>query len=134
MPFRVLIVSHQPGAAGTLAQMCRLLGWQPMAATSMNDACRIAEECAFDLIVTDHYLPPNNGLSLIQLIRRQSSLRGAMPIIVTTSESAAIRSIQSSTLDAPQTPVEPVTLEKLQAVLNDGAELQGWQFNAGPFL
>lgn len=116
---RVLVVNHEQEAAGMLALMCDILGWQSTTATSMDKACAVAQTHNFDLVITDHYLPPDNGLVLIQRLRQ---LGLTMPAVVLTHEPKIAECIHSSFLKITRVLIEPWTLKALKAVLNESTQ------------
>ncbi|MGH7657768.1 MAG: sigma-54-dependent transcriptional regulator, partial [Gemmatimonadales bacterium] len=107
----ILCVDDEPSVGTVLEHALKRLGYQPILATSVNDAMRIVEERQVDLIVADYLMPGATGLDLLDRIE-QSGLR--VPVIIMTGYSSiehAVESIKKGAIDYLTKPVQIETLE-----------------------
>ena len=113
---RILIVDSKPVAADMAALMCATFGCLSTTASSLEEACTAAQQHAFDLIITDYYLPPDNGLMLICRLRQ---LGLEMPAVVMTDRASISGYLQPSILNIAKVLIKPFTRTALKTVLDE---------------
>ena len=89
----ILIVEDDEPFARTLAQALRLGfdgGFEVTVCGTSEEACQVLERAEFDLLIADHHLPGENGLSLIQ--RASQSHPGLETVFMTGVCSAELES------------------------------------------
>ncbi|PTX96696.1 DNA-binding response regulator [Opitutus sp. ER46] len=66
---RVLVVEDEEKTRDSVAEGLRLEEWQVTTAADGNEAIRLAESGAFDLLILDWMLPDRDGLEILQHLR-----------------------------------------------------------------
>ena len=75
-PLRVLVADDIPAVRYTLVVEMRDRGWLVDEATTGDEARRMLDSKAYDVLVTDIWMPGGDGISVIKAMRRtQPSLR-----------------------------------------------------------
>jgi two-component system phosphate regulon response regulator PhoB len=80
---RILVVEDDEATRTLLELILIEDGHRVITATSGEEALRLIEQEAFDLILTDHRLPGISGATLVRRIREHRRLR-SMPILLAT--------------------------------------------------
>jgi len=75
-PLRILLVEDHVDSADTLAQLLRLHEYEVSVARSVQGAIDIADQGAFDLLISDIRLPDGNGLDLMRRLQSNRPIRG----------------------------------------------------------
>ncbi len=83
---RLLVVEDHPDSAELLAELLEHHGHSVRIATTASDAIALANEQAFDVVLSDVGLPDASGYELMEQLRDRFSLKG---IAVTGSGRAA---------------------------------------------
>lgn len=86
---RVLVVDDFAGVRLFHASLLKGAGFSTEMAGSGEEALRMLEQGAFDLMVLDLIMPGMGGLEVLKRIRTQHSLE-KLPVIVITSEAEAV--------------------------------------------
>jgi DNA-binding response OmpR family regulator len=87
----VLIVDDEVLLARTLANALRDIGWEAVTADSTESAAvRLFPHHRFDVVVLDHRLPGESGVSLLERMRAERDMTPA--ILMTAYETASMRS------------------------------------------
>ena len=87
----VLIVDDEVLLARTLANALRDIGWEAVTADSAESAAvRLFPHHRFDVVVLDHRLPGESGVSLLERMRAEHDTTPA--ILMTAYETASMRS------------------------------------------
>jgi len=87
----VLIVDDEVLLARTLANALRDIGWEAVTADSAESAAvRLFPHHRFDVVVLDHRLPGESGVSLLERMRAERDMTPA--ILMTAYETASMRS------------------------------------------
>lgn len=110
MKGRVLVVDDEPAMRRTLHDLLRLEGYEVHTAPNGEEALRILEEEAFDLLILDLRMP---GLSGTEVLRRLSDLGKDIGVIVLTghgSMESAIEALRRRAYDYLLKPVSPEEL------------------------
>lgn len=81
----ILAIDDSPSIRLMVAHTIRTAGYNVVEASDGNEALKIAEEGAFDMVFTDQNMPGLDGLSLIRKLRDNPRYK-ATPIIVLTTE------------------------------------------------
>jgi DNA-binding response OmpR family regulator len=72
---RVLVVDDYPGAADAACLLLRLLGHEPLAATTGEQALKHAASFAPDIVVLDLGLPDMSGFDVARVLRQRPGKR-----------------------------------------------------------
>ena len=75
----ILIIDDEPGISGLMREALTRFGFAVETAASGRQGLRRVQEAAFDLVITDMYLPDLNGACIVRHIRR--SERPHTPVI-----------------------------------------------------
>ncbi len=78
----ILIIDDEPGISGLMREALTRFGYAVETAASGRQGLRRLQEGAFDLVVTDMYMPDLDGACIIRHIRR--SERPHTPVIGTS--------------------------------------------------
>ena len=113
--FRVLLVDDVPLNLKVLAAMLRKLETEPLTADSGEEALELLKREQVDLILTDMWMPSMNGAELAAAIRNVSDY-DRIPVIAVTADAEAGSNFSQEHLSGLL--LKPVTLEKLDALLN----------------
>jgi CheY-like chemotaxis protein len=70
----ILVVDDHDDTLRSMTMLLTRLGYEVLAAESMTDALRIAEERHFDILLSDIGLPDGNGLELLKKIRARRNV------------------------------------------------------------
>ena len=84
VPPRVLVVEDELKTRDSLVEGFRLESWTVFAAGSGDEALALIDRESLDLIVLDWMLPDQDGIELLQHIRRRSE---HMPVLMLTARS-----------------------------------------------
>jgi CheY-like chemotaxis protein len=71
---RILVVDDHDDTLRSMTMLLTRLGYEVLAAETMTDALRIAEEQDFDILLSDIGLPDGNGLDLLRKIRARRNV------------------------------------------------------------
>ena len=69
---RILLVDDDANLLLTHGEMLRRAGHQVVTATNGNEALRLAEQSAFDLMITDIIMPDKEGIETILTLRERT--------------------------------------------------------------
>ncbi len=111
---RVLIVESHPEAAGLLALKCDIIGCQSVIAHSREEALIIIQDTGIDLMIVDHFLPPMDGLALIERIR---DLDINVPAILLLGKDERISLRRQAWLRIVGTLTKPISLREFRTML-----------------
>lgn len=70
----ILVVDDHGDTLRSMTMLLTRLGYEVLAAETMTDALRIAEEQHFDILLSDIGLPDGNGLDLLKKIRARRNV------------------------------------------------------------
>lgn len=82
----VLVVDDAPDVTEMIALLLKHAGYEVATADSATTALRLANEKAFDLVISDIGMPEMNGYELAEFLRRRAEYHGT-PIIALTGYS-----------------------------------------------
>lgn len=80
---QVLVVDDDPDASDSTATLIRLAGFEARTATSGEEALRVADECAPDVVLLDLMMPGMDGYELAARLRDRVAWR--RPLLVAVS-------------------------------------------------
>jgi DNA-binding response OmpR family regulator len=108
---KVLLVEDEATLRDTLALNLRSEGYDVVTASDGLSGLRLAREQAPDLVIVDLMLPELDGLSLVRMLRRDSTV----PIIILTARGTEIDKIAGLETGADDYVVKPFSLGELLA-------------------
>jgi len=73
---RLLLVEDHDTTRASLTQLLERRGYRVTSAATVFEALNVAEQNAFDVVLSDIGLPDGDGFSLMQELRRRHGLRG----------------------------------------------------------
>ena len=111
MAGRILVVDDERVVTEVVERYLRLEEFEVCLASDGNEALRIAQEWAPDLVVLDLMLPGVDGLEVCRRIRQQ----GQMPIIMLTAKGEEVDRIVGLELGADDYVVKPFSPRELVA-------------------
>jgi CheY-like chemotaxis protein len=116
-PVRVLFVDDHPDARALARVQLELEGFEVVEAENGIEALRVFDEVPVDVVVTDIFMPDEDGIELIQDLRRR---RPKLPIVAITGggphhDTVALR--VAAALGAGAMLLKPVDAEDLVAAI-----------------
>jgi DNA-binding response OmpR family regulator len=122
---RVLVVEDEPYTRQVIGMRLGFAGFDVDEAECSHDAIRLYDEHPFDVVVTDIFLPGEDGISLIQDLRRR---RPDLPIVAITGggvhhDLSALR--VAAALGAGALLVKPFRAEELVAAVRRVLQIAG---------
>ena len=80
---KILLVDDEKKFLNSIAERLRLMGHDPIKASSGRKALALARESGFDLAIVDLKMPGMNGLEVCRAVRRNDQLT-KMKVLITT--------------------------------------------------
>jgi CheY-like chemotaxis protein len=111
---RVLVVDDHDDTLRSMTMLLTRLGYEVLAAETMTDALRIAEEQHFDILLSDIGLPDGNGLDLLRKIRARRNVP-ALALSGFGMDEDIDRSREAGFSDHL---TKPVSIDRLQAAIS----------------
>lgn len=119
MTLRALVVDDSPLLRKSLiAALRRIEGMTCVEATDGGDALKRLTRESFDILITDINMPVMDGLKLIAAVR-QPPVEQALPIVVITTEAAAVDRDRALALGANRYMVKPVQAPDVIAAVRE---------------
>ena len=109
---RILVVEDEPGIAFALKADLETEGYAVTVATTGNDALRLAQPDAFDLILLDIMLPGKDGFEVCRGLRRAGL---ATPIVLLTAKAQEAEKVMGLELGADDYVTKPFSPRELRA-------------------
>ncbi|MGQ9669788.1 MAG: response regulator [Desulfosoma sp.] len=116
--FRVLLVDDEKEFVSTLAERLEIRGLSVSVAFDGQEAMRILDNEAFDVIVLDVRMPGLSGLEILKRIRTQ---KPEIPVILLTGHSATRDGIEGMRLGAFDYLMKPVDIDRLMEKMQEAA-------------
>lgn len=116
--FRVLLVDDEKEFVSTLAERLEIRGLSVRVAFDGQEAMRILDNEAFDVIVLDVRMPGLSGLEVLKRIRTQ---KPEIPVILLTGHSATRDGIEGMRLGAFDYLMKPVDIDRLMEKMQEAA-------------
>lgn len=116
--FRVLLVDDEKEFVSTLAERLEIRGLSVSVAFDGQEAMRILDNEAFDVIVLDVRMPGLSGLEVLKRIRTQ---KPEIPVILLTGHSATRDGIEGMRLGAFDYLMKPVDIDRLMEKMQEAA-------------
>ena len=113
---RVMIVDDSISMRQMVGYTLRQGGFEVIEAEHGADALSRLESAGVDLIITDLNMPVMDGITLIQNVRKQASMR-TKPILMLTTEGLATKKEEGKAAGATGWIVKPFDPEKLLATV-----------------
>ena len=113
MPARILVVDDEPAIRRLLRNTLERAGYEVIEAGNARDAIRLGATSHPDAILLDLGLPDRDGLSLIQLLRRD----GAASVLVVSAREATEEKVAALDLGADDFVTKPFDTDELLARL-----------------
>ena len=110
---RILVVDDHGDTLRSMKLLLRRLGYEVLAAETMGDALRIAEEEEFDILLSDIGLPDGSGLELLKRIR----LRRDIPALALSGFGMDEDIERSRDAGFADHLTKPVSIDRLQAAI-----------------
>jgi two-component system chemotaxis response regulator CheY len=85
MAKQILIVDDSPSVLAILEDMLVDLGYEVTAAADGRQACQLAEDTRYDLIITDLTMPVMDGMEFAQAAKKMPNCK-FVPIVMLSSE------------------------------------------------
>jgi CheY-like chemotaxis protein len=111
----VLVVEDHLDTLRSMKLLLTRLGYRVLSAENMTDALRVAEDEAFDILLSDIALPDGSGLELIKRIRQTRNVR-ALALSGFGMEEDVERSREAGFADHL---TKPVSIDRLQSAISD---------------
>jgi DNA-binding response OmpR family regulator len=108
---RVLVVDDEPVLADTIRYNLRREGYEVQVAGDGQEALRIAQAAAPDLVVLDLMLPGLDGLEVCRQLRRESTV----PILMLTAKDDEVDKIVGLEVGADDYMTKPFSMRELLA-------------------
>ena len=118
---RILVVDDHDDTLRSMKLLLSRLGYEVLAADSMSDALRIAEEQHFDILLSDIGLPDGSGLELLKRIRQRRDVP-ALALSGFGMDEDIERSRDAGFSDHL---TKPVSIDRLQAAIAELDEQAG---------
>jgi two-component system, chemotaxis family, chemotaxis protein CheY len=116
----ILAIDDSAAMREILAATLRSAGYEVTVAADGDEGLASASAQAFDLVLTDQYMPKRSGLDVIAALRGQASY-AATPIFVLTTEDGVAFKDAARAAGATgwiEKPLDPDTLTELVDALN----------------
>jgi DNA-binding NtrC family response regulator len=113
---RILVIAADQEVAGTIALVCDIFNYRSTAVLSCEEALSLVKREEFDLIITEHDFPMQNGLLCINKMRQ---LGLEMPAILITKEPAIAKLLHQNILHIMKVLVKPLDISEIKAALNE---------------
>jgi CheY-like chemotaxis protein len=110
----ILVVDDHDDTLRSMTLLLTRLGYEVLAAETMTDALRIAEEQHFDILLSDIGLPDGNGLELLKKIRARRNVP-ALALSGFGMDEDIDRSREAGFSDHL---TKPVSIDRLQAAIS----------------
>jgi DNA-binding NtrC family response regulator len=120
-PAVILVVDDSPDALELMRRHLNPAGHTVLAAASAEDASRLLEETAFDLVITDMKMPRVTGMDLIRHIR--THYKGVAVLMVTGYPSIG-GAVEAVRLGAEDYLAKPFTKQELLSAVDDALTKQ----------
>lgn len=117
--FRVLLVDDEKEFVSTLAERLEIRGLSVSVAFDGQEAMKIVEDKAFDVIVLDVRMP---GLSGLELLKRIKTQKPDIPVILLTGHSATRDGIEGMRLGAFDYLMKPVDIDRLMEKMQEAVQ------------
>ncbi len=75
-PAEILLVEDHTDTARVMTRILQSAGYSVVHAGGVTEACKVAGERRFDLVISDVGLPDGTGLDLMRVLKKQHGLRG----------------------------------------------------------
>jgi response regulator RpfG family c-di-GMP phosphodiesterase len=125
---RILFVDDEPNFLNGIRRMLRTYrdAWQLDFALGVDEAVAMAEDCAYDTIVSDVNMPLKTGLDLLAILRNRDRTRN-VPVIILTGNAES--DLKRRALDVGATDLlnKPVAQDDLVARLRSVLRLKEYQ-------
>jgi CheY-like chemotaxis protein len=118
---RILVVDDHDDTLRSMKLLLTRLGYEVLAAETMTDALRIAEEEQFDILLSDIGLPDGSGLELLKRIRQVRDVP-ALALSGFGMDEDVERSRDAGFSDHL---TKPVSIDRLQAAIAQLGEQNG---------
>ncbi|MGN6668799.1 MAG: response regulator [Trinickia sp.] len=117
---KILAIDDSAAMREILAATLRAAGYEVTVAADGEEGLATASASAFDLVLTDQYMPKRSGLEVIAALRSQPAY-AATPVFVLTTEDGAEFKDAARVAGATgwiEKPLDPDTLTELVDALN----------------
>jgi putative nucleotidyltransferase with HDIG domain len=104
---RILVVDDEPWIADVVVQQLRLAGFQAEPMTDSSQVMGILATDAPDLVILDVYMPPPNGLELLNRIRVRFPRLPVLMLTASSDTEMAVQAMQEGASDYVIKPHEP---------------------------
>ncbi len=112
--FGVLVVDDSEPNRDALSRRLRKRGYRVATAANGKHALELLKEIRFDLVLLDVMMPGENGLEVLQIIRRQHS-QAELPVIMATARDGVADIVQALELGANDYVTKPLDFPILLA-------------------
>ena len=110
----ILVVDDDPWILKMVVDLLAARGHDVRSAADGQDALRLAEESAPDLIVTDVWMPRMDGFTFVRTLRTKAKLT-LVPVLFLTSDATANSRMKGFSLGADEYLTKPFRFDDLQA-------------------
>ena len=120
-PPRVLVVDDEIRA---LRLMSRVLGSSGIACTTAESAAEAMEhlrrEPAYDVVVSDIYMPTTDGIEFLGTVRREFEDRPWLQLLLVTGQASLETAVAAMRLEASDYLIKPIDPKSLRAAVQHG--------------
>lgn len=114
---KILAVDDSPAIRRMVASVLKQAGHDIISAEDGVEASKVADDCAFELVITDVHMPNMNGIELIKVLREKAAYRHT-PLLVLTTESSTEMKQQGRAAGATGWIVKPFNPDSLVAAVS----------------
>ena len=109
----ILFVEDDSMNRRVVADMLRVVGAAMDEASDAETGLRMIDEHAFDVVLMDLRMPGMDGLTAIRLLRGRGDMKGQLPVIVVTADTAADLHARCMDAGADEVLMKPVAMGAL---------------------
>ncbi len=117
----ILIVEDEPKMRRLLELTLGEAGYSTVSAGDAETGCRLLQNGAVDLVITDLKLPGMNGLEFLQTVKRANA---ATPVVVMTAFGTVETAVEAMKLGASDYLLKPFSLDEMRLVVQKELDLR----------
>jgi DNA-binding NtrC family response regulator len=118
-PFQILLVEDEAPNREALALLLKKAGYEIQTAASGEEAFERLNKAAFDIVVTDLFLPGINGMEILKRVKKESPETHVLMITGNASAETAVEAMKEGAFDYI---TKPINFEKLKLLMTKALE------------